>query len=200
MRRGTCALSLIVPHWSWGPDADQMLQECVQSFAPYAEEIIVAAEPPGADGSSSIVRNINTGLRCAGGKFLFVVGNDVIVDSGERLPWDLCRPGVVMSPVLNGVEQSFQGPAFCLPRDVYQRVGGLDEQFTGYMEDEDYALRLVGAGIPLQCATSWRLLHRQGGGHSMRRLEAERLMEENRTRFIAKWGSPPEELRERWLT
>ena len=82
---------------------------------------------------------------------------------------------------------------FCLamPRTVIERVGLLDEQFgVGTLEDDDYSMRARRAELQLVCAEDVVVHH--FGEASFGRLvasgERDRLLEENRQRFAAKWG------------
>jgi len=84
---------------------------------------------------------------------------------------------------------------FCLAlrRDVYDRLGPLDEQFgPGTLEDDDYAERARRAGLQLVCAEDV-LVHHFGEG-SLGRLFADgshgKLLTTNRQRFERKWGIP----------
>jgi GT2 family glycosyltransferase len=82
---------------------------------------------------------------------------------------------------------------FATRRDVYERIGPLDEQFgIGLLEDDDYAARLRAAGYRLVCAedifvhhfgeASFGALYASGAYH--------RLLTENKARYAAKWGMP----------
>ena len=84
---------------------------------------------------------------------------------------------------------------FCmaLRRDVYQRLGPLDEGFgLGTLEDDDYAARAREAGYRSVCAEDVLVHHwgeasfgrlYAGGAHSS-------LLDRNRRRFERKWGRP----------
>ena len=81
---------------------------------------------------------------------------------------------------------------FCLAlrRDVWTRVGPLDEAFgRGLFEDDDYSARLRAAGYRLVCAEDV-LVHHLGEA-SFGRLVADgtygALFDENRRRFESKW-------------
>lgn len=80
----------------------------------------------------------------------------------------------------------FCSGAFLLTRrDLYERLGGLDEDFTpAYYEDVDYCLRLRQAGYRIVYDPSINVIHYEFG--SSRPEEAERLMERNRKIFVAK--------------
>jgi GT2 family glycosyltransferase len=82
---------------------------------------------------------------------------------------------------------------FCLAhrRDVWNRVGPLDEAFgRGLFEDDDYSARLRGAGYRLVCADDVLVYHL--GEASFGRLVTDgtygALFDDNRRRFESKWG------------
>jgi GT2 family glycosyltransferase len=82
---------------------------------------------------------------------------------------------------------------FCtaMRRDLYERVGQLDERFgLGMFEDDDYAMRVRAAGHRVVCATG-SFVHHFGQG-TLGKLaptgELGTLFHENRRRFERKWG------------
>lgn len=82
---------------------------------------------------------------------------------------------------------------FCaaLRRDVYDRVGPLDHRFeVGMFEDDDYVLRVRGAGYRVVCAEDVFVHH--FGQASIGKLAADgsygELFDRNRRRFERKWG------------
>jgi hypothetical protein len=82
---------------------------------------------------------------------------------------------------------------FCLAlrRDVWMRVGPLDEAFgRGLFEDDDYSVRLRAAGYRLVCADDVLVYHL--GEASFGRLVADgtygALFDDNRRRFESKWA------------
>jgi GT2 family glycosyltransferase/glycosyltransferase involved in cell wall biosynthesis len=84
---------------------------------------------------------------------------------------------------------------FCvlLRRDVFERIGALDERFeVGMFEDDDYARRLDAAGLRLAVARD-SFVHHAGRG-TFRALpdeEYRRIFRENRRRYEEKWGAKP---------
>jgi GT2 family glycosyltransferase len=81
-----------------------------------------------------------------------------------------------------------------LKRDVYERIGGLDERFSpGPYEDDDYCLRARMHGYGLFLCRN--VLVRRPGSASFERTdsgELERLRERNKRLFIDKWQIDPE--------
>jgi GT2 family glycosyltransferase len=82
---------------------------------------------------------------------------------------------------------------FCVVcrRDLYEKVGDLDEQFgVGYFEDTDYCHRIRCQGFELRCARDAFVHHWQSA--SFRQLGQERhahIFQQNRRLFEAKWGA-----------
>jgi GT2 family glycosyltransferase/glycosyltransferase involved in cell wall biosynthesis len=83
---------------------------------------------------------------------------------------------------------------FCvaLRREVFAKIGPLDEQFgLGMFEDDDYTLRVRHAGYQIVCAEDVFIHH--WGRASFSQMTAEKylaLFNENRQKFEAKWERP----------
>ena len=82
---------------------------------------------------------------------------------------------------------------FCaaMRRDLFQRVGPLDEGFEiGMFEDDDYAQRMRAAGYRLVCAEDVFIHHFGQGslGELCSNGEYDAVLETNRRRFEEKWG------------
>ena len=82
---------------------------------------------------------------------------------------------------------------FCvaMPREVYQRVGPMDEDFgVGFFEDDDYCRRVHLEGYQVACAEDVFVHHHLSA--SFDSLGAERkkvLFEKNKAIYEAKWGA-----------
>lgn len=82
---------------------------------------------------------------------------------------------------------------FCLAmrRDVYERVGPLDERYeVGLLEDDDYAMRVHAANLRVVCAEDVFVHHfgEASFGTLVPSGEYTRVLEANRRRFEEKWG------------
>lgn len=170
-------ISIIIPHWSFSNEIDEMLRKCVKSLSGYDELIIIN------NNGTGFARAVNQGLKLAKGDYLMVVNNDIQWVYGDLK--DLCIPDTVTSPLVNDVPQNFWGCFFCIPRNIYEEIGGLDEQFEiGYYEDDDYIKRLEQAGIEMRSVyCNIRTL----GGNTMEKFDVPKLMEANSKKFNAKW-------------
>jgi glycosyltransferase involved in cell wall biosynthesis len=82
---------------------------------------------------------------------------------------------------------------FCVAirREVFERVGPLDEQFqVGMFEDDDYAQRVRQAGYKIVCAEDVFVHHfgQAALGELCIEGKYDYILESNRRRFEAKWG------------
>lgn len=82
---------------------------------------------------------------------------------------------------------------FCVAmrRDVYARVGDLDERFgMGFFEDDDYCRRVEQAGLEVYCAEDVFIHHHLSASFDSLGVEVKRaLFEKNKALYEAKWGA-----------
>lgn len=82
---------------------------------------------------------------------------------------------------------------FCVAmrREVYERVGDLDEQFgVGFFEDDDYCRRIEQAGLSVACAEDVFVHHHLSASFDALKAEHKReLFERNKAIYEAKWGT-----------
>ncbi len=81
---------------------------------------------------------------------------------------------------------------FCvlIPRATYEAIGGLDEIFgRGFFEDDDYCCRVREIGQKVMCAEDAFVHHELSASFGkLPTLDKQRLFEENRKKYEAKWG------------
>lgn len=174
-------LSIIIPYMEIDEGKRQVLADTCNSFTG-ADEIIIVS-----NWKEGYAKPINKGLSIATGDFLLVMNDDMTWDrqSLKRL----CKPGVVTSPVVNGKVQEFWGCAFCLPKEIYEKVGGMYEGYEiSYFDDEDYWNTLRKNNIPLECIESVNV-QTQGGRTLERFPNRDEFFEKNREHFIERWGN-----------
>lgn len=169
--------SAIIPHWPANKELDILLEHCVKSL--HVDEIIVVVN----DGIG-FAKAVNQGLRLAHGDYLFVVNNDTVVLSGNLQ--DMCIPDTVTVPKIHGQVDDMPRAFYCMPRSVYELIGGYDERFEmGYWEDDDFITRLHKHEIPIKKIDSVEVSHL--GGTTMHLLDRDAIFEANRERFYDKW-------------
>jgi len=81
---------------------------------------------------------------------------------------------------------------FCvmMPRDVYTRVGPLDEAFgKGFFEDDDYCRRIEQLKLRIVCAKDVFIHHHLSASfNKLRSRDRQELFERNKAIYEAKWG------------
>ena len=81
---------------------------------------------------------------------------------------------------------------FCamMSRDVYQRVGLLDEAFgRGFFEDDDYCRRIEQLGLRIVCAEDVFIHHQLSAAFDQLKIdERQALFVQNKAAYEAKWG------------
>lgn len=81
---------------------------------------------------------------------------------------------------------------FCvmIPRQVYEKVGPLDEIFgRGFFEDDDYCRRVEQAGLKVVCAEDVFIHHQLSASfNKLKASDRQTLFEQNKVIYEAKWG------------
>ena len=81
---------------------------------------------------------------------------------------------------------------FCvmMPREVYNKVGPMDENFgRGFFEDDDYSRRIEQQGLHLACAEDVLVHHRLSASFDkVDSSERQALFEKNKSYYESKWG------------
>jgi len=92
-----------------------------------------------------------------------------------------------------GVTRRLRTAAFfcvAMRRDVYERVGDMDEAFgVGFFEDDDYCRRIEQAGLHVACAEDVFIHHHLSASFdALKAGRKQELFETNKAVYEAKWG------------
>jgi hypothetical protein len=83
--------------------------------------------------------------------------------------------------------QGVVGACMYIRRDLYDRIGGLDEAFFSYFEDSDYCLRAAMHGYKTLCVGDVRITHRENTSTKINNVNWQAMFGTARQTFIAKW-------------
>lgn len=186
-------VSIIIPYMEVDPEKKEVLRRLVNSLVGYDELLVISNWKWG------YAKPINLGLSLASGDYLMVLNDDLKMDAGGDLH-SLCDPNAVTSPTIDGKKQSFWGCAFMIPRWVYEKVGGLWEGYRiSYFDDDDYINMLRVAGVPMKCIPAVNFENVGGGGRTLHTFpDHNEFFEENKQRYIKRWGGTPQEVNENY--
>ncbi|CAM4332750.1 glycosyltransferase family 2 protein [Paenibacillus tarimensis] len=89
--------------------------------------------------------------------------------------------------------QRLVGFCMVIKREVYERAGKLDEQFSpGHYEDDDYCRRVHGLGCRMLMCKDTLVHHAGSASFNLRgQQELQALVDRNRRLFIEKWKTDP---------
>lgn len=173
-------LSVVIPYMESDPGKLDILNRCIGSMRGYDECIVVENWKEG------YAVPINFGMSQASGDFILMSTDDVVWP-GISLK-AMCDPSAVTSPLVNGQEQSLWGVAFCLPRWVYEKTGGLFEGYKiSYWDDEDWIKTLEKHNIPFHSVPSINILHPEGGRTLHTFPDHDDFYKENQELFKRRW-------------
>lgn len=171
-------ISLIVPHWPIRPEVDGLLKRCIQSI-PADEKIIIVNEGTGMG------KAINKGFELATGDYFLVSNNDCELVEGDI--YDLCDPKAICIPDMMEGQWELPRAFYCFPREIYDLVGGYDEEFgVGYWEDDDLIKRWKEAGIQF-IQKPVKVKHNPGTTLDTMP-NRDKIFSENKERYEGKWG------------
>lgn len=186
---GKMKLSVVIPYMETDPEKHKVLERLLDSLKGVDEILVIENWKDG------YAVPINFGLSQASGDFLMVLNDDLVMDKGSDLH-DVCDINFVTSPSIDGKEQPFWGCAFCIPRWVYAKVGGLWEGYeVSYFDDDDYIQILKKARVPMKSMPNINFENVDGGGRTLHTFpNHQEFFDRNKQTFIKRWGNTPENL------
>jgi len=174
-------ISLIVPHMPF-EESDKALEELLSSVVGVDEKLIIVNDGIG------YAKAVNIGFKLARGDYFIVSNNDCkLIDGTLRsLPDEL---GVSVPLITPEARDNNPRCFFCLPRWVYEKVGGFDEDFEGgYWEDDDFINRLNENRIPISLNHRIEVEHLNGGGLTMKKIGEQEHFDKNKEIYDKKWS------------
>ena len=150
-------------------------------------------------------RNVNIGWRAAGDSDVILCGDDVrftgpFVETLQRVAYSDPTIGICC-PEMQG-----QSPFVCgyFKREMLNKVGGMDEEFTGYGFDDNWFCHQMGkAGYRTQPTTDVKVIHQAATTFYRREregaLSVQGSCDRNKELFEKKIGQPPVKGEDRWL-
>lgn len=160
--------------------------------------------------NQSFSHSMNAGIRAATGEYIIVIGNDVfptdpqwveklIQSHKDTGAWIVApnndNPGLdvykrqymIKEEGSNVYMRMFPAICWLLPKSTIDVVGLFDEQFIpGCYEDDDYVLRTKALGGHLVVNKDVMVHHELSS--TLKLLDPNKAMNENRQRYITKWG------------
>ena len=146
-------ISFIVPcYWPSKKFVD-MTFDCVSGLYDKGEVLVIADQ-------QSFAKNVNKGLKIARGDIIVVANNDLkFIDpfwlhhlTDPLKDYDICSIRTTEEgwETKDWLEEDAKfGSIWAIRRQVYDKIGGLDESFGNYAEDLDYRRRALNAGLKI---------------------------------------------------
>lgn len=156
-------ISALVSSYWVDDEKPEILKKCLNSLEGADEILSLVTHKKTPLGFSDAWNRLAT---LAKGDYLIFIGDNNTLVKGTLD--QLCIPGTVTSPLINGQSQEFWGMVFCLPREVYEELGLYDMRFNNgsHWEDTDLWRRIKKAEIPLQSVKEVDF-YRPSGGRSI---------------------------------
>lgn len=185
-------ISLIIPAYHVNQDLYETTIDCLDSvwFDPI-QLILIADNQP-------YTVNVNAGLRAATGDIIVIGNNDLNFPEGwlaQLLPlldggYDIATCWTSDQEVHkeNKIEENSKfGSLFAMKREVYEVLGGFDEQFKGYFSDLDYRQRALDAGFRIGKNLSLVVDHEAKTTYKLTD-PLDKEFQRSKALFEAKWG------------
>jgi hypothetical protein len=208
--------TIVVP--SRYPDIFERCSSSLAEFAPNVPKFLVRdgweIAPPkgwnilqGPDGPFVYARNVNIALRSVYGDILLMNDDARFIQAStlEIMQSVLAlRPDIgILSPLVDGVANGvghtrevaqvtnhyLSFVCVLIRRAVVDKVGLLDESFTGYgSEDVDYCRRTQAAGFSLAVTALATVAHTHGSSSYNREADIEAKRQASAKQYLQKWG------------
>lgn len=181
-------ISLIIPHLDV-PGSREALKNCLESINNCGSvvELILTV------GVTGYGKAVNQGLKMATEDWLFVVNNDTEIVVGNLE--SMCLNQIAVPEIIPKPRDNNPRCFFSMPRYIYEEVKDFhsddfyDERFyPGYFEDDDLIRRLTMLGHYPKLVEDVKVLHKDGGGLTIKQFGEQETFDENKMRYEEKWG------------
>jgi hypothetical protein len=180
-------LTVLIPHYNKNiGNIDQVLGECIRSFAGKSSELIVLT-----DNEKSQYQKLNMGMAMATQPFVMCANNDTQYTSGNLE--DMCIEGAVTRPLIRGTRGSPFGHCFCVPKKIWEVLGHFEDRYKhGYYDDDDWLFKLEAARVPVILVDTVDIYHPDHGGTTLENIDnIGDVKEFNAQLFKERWGRTP---------
>ena len=147
---------MVIPTYTLNEDLEDMAINAMLTYRDEVDELIVCED--GGNYSDEMrkiadiyiyskknvgfTKNINRGWKIASGDYTMLVNSDTLLFEGKLK--DLCIPGRVTSPRVSGyITEKLFGGFFCVPKEIQEKYGYLDESFPMWGSDSDYEKKIL---------------------------------------------------------
>jgi len=185
---GLKSLGIIIPHYPFNKEINQDLNLCRSSLCNNGNIYIVINNKIGYGAAC------NFGIDVTFEDFLCISNNDIILVEGNLkdllIENAFSVPKIIPTPIDNN-PRSF----FCFPRWIYdhflEKDGYFfDERFKGgYFEDDDLLKRIKRDRIKIEYIESVVVVHKGGGGTTMKYIGEQEYFDINKKRYDEKWSN-----------
>lgn len=179
-------ISLIVPYLEIDDEKPALLKRFLDSVEGQYDELIIVDSK-----TDSYTKKVNDGLKKATGDYLIVGSDDVYITKGTLR--DLPNETKVTFPLINDQPKSF-GVLFCIPRNIYDKIGGFDEIYTIYCSDNDYLMTMQQNNVVYENNSSINFVHPEGGRTVHKIIGVNTQREIDKQNYIKKWGEAPKDM------
>ena len=174
-------LSAVITNYN--PDEPKLF-ECFNSLKDKVDELLIISSK-----QSSLGEKINMGFKITHGDYIMIVNDDAEWESGDLN--ELCVPGFITCPLINGQEIPFHAHVFCIPRYVYEATGGYDETYEqAYYDDWDFWRNVESKGFEKLAIPFVNFNHPPLGATTLDKITGiSDIRERNRIKYYEKWGA-----------
>lgn len=179
-------LSAVIASYFIDDKKPLVLKACVNSLRGNDETVVFATRE-----NMGFCFSWNQAASMARGDYMVFIGDNNYLVEGDLS--DLAIPGTVTSPLIDGKASDFWGFVFCMPREVYEKIGLYDMDFNDgvHFMDDDLKRRIERAGIPMRSVSTVNFHHPEGGRTINQIKEVGYKIGINSEIFNKKWQQQP---------